>query len=54
MTTSNPNENQVAATRRLLAKMCSTASRAIGDATNAAIDDVVARSTPLTPRPSGR
>ena len=53
MTTRNPKEDQVTATRRLLAEMCPTASKAISDFTNTAIDDVVARSTPMTPTSQG-
>jgi hypothetical protein len=45
-----PNDtDQVKATRDLLRQMCPTASNAIKDSTNAAIDDVVARSTKMTP-----
>ena len=50
MTEKYPNkQDQLTATRRLLAEMCPTASKAIGDFTNAKIDGVVARSTPMTP-----
>lgn len=50
MTTRDPKEDQVAATRRLLEQMCPTASKAIGGATSAKVDAVVAASTPMSPR----
>jgi hypothetical protein len=49
MTTRYPQEDQVDTTRRLLEQMCPTASVAIRDSTNAKIDDVVSRSSPMTP-----
>jgi hypothetical protein len=55
MTERYPNDtDQVKATRDLLEKMCPTASVAIKDSTNAKIDDLVSRSTPMVPRPSGQ
>jgi hypothetical protein len=50
MTTRPASEDQVTATRRLLAHMCPTASKAIDDATNAKVDAVVAASTPMSPK----
>jgi hypothetical protein len=49
-------DDQVTETRRLLEQMCPTASNAIRDTTNAVIDDVASRSTPMTPTkpPMGR